>query len=97
MLELIGRFFRRCTTQKNPILYWGLSVEARRRSAQPSASRILQGELYKRKAFCSLRSQWSFSLNDLSSKLEAMNEKSPSDFVCGLSFVARGRIELPTS
>ena len=28
---------------------------------------------------------------------DGQNEKSPSDCVCGLFFVARGRIELPTS
>jgi hypothetical protein len=39
------------------------------------------GVPYNTKAFCSLRSQWSFSLNALSSKLEAIHEKSPSDFI----------------
>ena len=33
------------------------------------------------KSLCSLRSQRSFSLNALSSKLEAIHEKSPPDFV----------------
>ena len=75
----------------------GLCFVARGRVAQPAASRFLKGMLYKSKALCSLRSHSSFSLHDLSSKLEAMHEKSPSDFVCGLCFVARGRIELPTS